>query len=63
MVQNSKSAFFFKAPINPIQDGHFRGYSRKGGKMFPPPQNLSHISYKDKTWHFYTLAKEDPKNK
>ena len=32
-----------------------------GGAKFPLPKNLSHISYKDKTWHNYTLSKEDPK--
>ena len=25
------------------------------------PENLSHISYNDETWHNYTLPKEDPK--
>ena len=28
----------------------------------PPPQNLSHISYNEETWHSYTLPKEDLKN-
>ena len=31
------------------------------GAKRPPPLNLSHISYKDETWHSYTLPKEDQK--
>ena len=35
--------------FNPVQDGHFRGCSLMGyPKKAPPPQNLSHISYKMK---------------
>ena len=46
--------------FNPVQDGHFRGCSLMGyPKKAPPPQNLSHISYNDETWHRYTLPKED----
>ena len=32
-----------------------------GGAKCPLPKNLSHISYKEKAWHNYTLSKEDPK--
>ena len=35
---------------------------RWGGPKRPLPKNLSHISYKDETWHNYTLSKEDPKD-
>ena len=28
----------------------------------PPSKNLSHISYRDETWHSYTLPKKDPRN-
>ena len=31
---------------------------REGGGEGPPPQNLSHISYKEETWHSYNLPKE-----
>ena len=31
-------------------------------RMSPLTQNLSHISYNDKTWQSYTLPKEDPGN-
>ena len=50
--------------FNPIQDEPFWGCSwmRGGGAKSSPPKNLSHISYKDETWHNYTLPKEDPKN-
>ena len=33
-----------------------------GNKKSPPPQNLSHISYNDKTRHIYVSPKKDPKN-
>ena len=33
-----------------------------GGPKCPLPKNLSHISYKNKTWHNYTLSKKDPKD-
>ena len=62
-----KRLFFNTASLNPIQDGPFWGCSRMGGgrggsqKKFPP-SNLSHISYSNKTWHSYTLPKEDLKN-
>ena len=42
---------FDECSFNTFQDG---------GKK-PPPQNLSHISYSDETWHTYTLPKEDEK--
>ena len=32
-----------------------------GGGGAPLPQNLSHISDNDETWHSSTLSKEDPK--
>ena len=32
-----------------------------GGEKTPPPQNLPHISYKDETWHSYTLPNQVPK--
>ena len=48
--------------INPIQDGHFRGYSRMEGGKFAPLTKICQISYSDETWHCYTLPKEDPKN-
>ena len=51
--------------VNPIQDGLFRGCSLIGeGQKAPPPlpQNISHKSCNDKTWHSYALPTEDPKN-
>ena len=48
--------------INPIQDRFFLGCSRIGGGEAPLALNLSRISYKDETWHSYTLPKEDTKN-
>ena len=33
-----------------------------GGGGKPSPLNLSRISYNEKTWHSYTLPKEDPKS-
>ena len=56
----------FQTSFNSIQDGPFRGCSQMGGEgrgqKGPPPSNLSHVSYNDKTWRRYTLPKEDPKN-
>ena len=40
----------------------FLGAAHRWGQKDPPPQNLSHISYSDETWHNYTLSKDDPKN-
>ena len=33
-----------------------------GAESFPLPKILSHISYRDETWHNYILPKEDPKS-
>ena len=41
--------------------GAAHGWGEWGGQKGPPPQNLSHISHNDETWHSYTLPKEDPK--
>ena len=38
--------------------GNFGAAHELGGG---PPEDLSHISYNDETWHSYTLPK-DPKN-
>ena len=62
----SVNHFLFMDDLNLIQDGFFRGCSRMGGggqknPPTPAPINLPHISYNDKTWHSYTLPKEDPK--
>ena len=51
--------------VNPIQDGLFFFCSLIGeGQKAPPPlpQNISHKSCNDKTWHSYALPTEDPKN-
>ena len=38
------------------------GAAQGGEAKGPHPENLSHISYNNETWHNYTLPKEDPKN-
>ena len=73
IVNKASSKFDLKIKgglcINPIQNGRFPGCSMTwgggggGGKKAPSPWNLSHISYKDETWHSYILPKEDPENR
>ena len=41
--------------VNPNPDGLFRGCSRMGRVTLQ--KSLSHISYKNETWHSYTLPK------
>ena len=46
--------------LNPIQDGHFGGCSWMQGEKDHLPK-ICHTSFNNKTWHHYTLPKEDPK--
>ena len=38
------------------------GAAHGWGAERPPSLKSENISYNDKTWHGYTLPKEDPKN-
>ena len=50
-----------KAMFNPIQDGPFRGCSRKVEAKKNPSLKSKVICYNYETGHNYTLPKEDPK--
>ena len=51
-----------KYPLTLFGMGFFGAAHWWGSKTGPRPENLSHISCNDETWHNYTLRKEDPKD-
>ena len=53
----------FQRCFDSMQDGLFWDCSWiRGRQKDLPPNNLSHISYIDETWHSNTLPKKEPKN-
>ena len=65
-IKNNKLILPSQSRFNPICDGPLLGFSGMLGKKaqhsHPRPQNLSHISYNDETWHSYNFPIENQKN-